>query len=293
MSISIAGVASTLGRAAIFSRSRAIAARWSAAPDSWHFSSTRRNGVGHEVLDVVAKDLVVADHGGHVVWRVQRGGEQADFGHCAGDTRHGDEVTHLEGPQRDHESACGKVGQQARPGRADGDTDTRYQCGERGGLYAEVAQDANYQEDVQGDRHHRAEVAQHGRVHLLALQGFADHAQHQADQPAANDSENEGAQYLEAHAGHRDNDDVLVTGDLCCVHFSLLELKNRPTGSLKILVGMGSGPDTFRQVPRPNRVHRRLALGLLLQQPLPGVETIYRRAVCYRNNSSLRTLHER
>ncbi|MNZ94813.1 hypothetical protein D3C78_1139300 [compost metagenome] len=152
--------------------------------------------VGRVVEDVVGKDLVVAHQGQHVVRGGDGGGEQADLGDRAGHPAGADEVADLERAQDDDEAAGGQIGQQPRPGHADGQADRGDQRGEGGGLHAEITEDADHQQDVEGDGDERAEVAQHGRVDPLVAEGLLHQADGDADQPATDHPEGDGGENL-------------------------------------------------------------------------------------------------
>jgi hypothetical protein len=68
-------------------------------------------GIGRVVLDRVAEDLAVADQRQHVVGRVDRRSEQADFLHRPGDAADRHEIADLDRPQDDQEDAAGKIGE--------------------------------------------------------------------------------------------------------------------------------------------------------------------------------------
>ena len=69
------------------------------------------------------------------------------------------EITDLERPEDDQERARGEVAEQPRPRRADRKTDTGEQCGKRRRLDAEIAKDADDQDDDHR-RHHTFGVGQ-------------------------------------------------------------------------------------------------------------------------------------
>ncbi|MNH21380.1 hypothetical protein D3C79_811870 [compost metagenome] len=154
-----------------------------------------------EVLDVVAEDLVVADQGQHVVRGVDRGSEETDLSDRTDHAAGADEVTDLERAQDDNEGTGRQVGQQPRPGHADGQTDRGKQRGEGSGLHAEVTEDADHQDDVQCHGDDRADIAQHGRVELLLGQGPLHHADGKTDQPASDDPEGNGGENLDRESG--------------------------------------------------------------------------------------------
>jgi hypothetical protein len=110
-----------------------------------------------------------------VIGRDQRGAEQAQLVHGAGDAADLHEVAHLERPQDEHEGACGEVAEHAAPGRADGHAGTGQDRREAGGLDAEVAEDAQYQRDVQRHRDDGAEVLGQRRVDVVAVHGRLHH----------------------------------------------------------------------------------------------------------------------
>ncbi len=167
-------------------------------------------GVARVVLDRVREDLVVADQRDDVVRRIERSGEQADFLDRAGHAGDRDEIAHLERPQHDQERPGREVGQQPRPCHADRHARRRDQRRERRGLDAEVAQDADHQQDVQRDGDDRADIAQHGRVHLLVFQRTLHQPHRQVDQPAADDPEGDRRQDLHSDIGGVLRHDCLV-----------------------------------------------------------------------------------
>ena len=80
-----------------------------------------------------------------------------------------------------------KFDEQSAPRGADRDADRGDQCGERRRLDAEVAQDADDEQDVERDIERVADVADHRRLDLLALERLPDQRADDADQPAADD----------------------------------------------------------------------------------------------------------
>ena len=128
------------------------------------------------------------------------------------------EIADLHRPQHHQEGARGEVGQQARPGHADGDAGRRDQGGEGRRLDAEVAENADDQQNIQGHRDDRADVAQHGRVDLLALQRGAHHVHRDTDQPAADHPECDGREHLDADLGRRRHDEILPARNIFLVH---------------------------------------------------------------------------
>ncbi|MNN30536.1 hypothetical protein D3C81_1441870 [compost metagenome] len=153
------------------------------------------------ILDVVAEDLVVTDQGQHVVRGIDRRGEQTDFLHHAGHAASGDDVANLERSQHDDETTGCQIGQQTGPGHADGQADRRDQGGQAGGLDAEVAEDADHQQDVQGNGDERSHVAQYRRVYILSRQPLLYQPHGEADQPASDDPEGNRCENLDAE-GH-------------------------------------------------------------------------------------------
>ena len=160
---------------------------------------------GRVVLQRIAHQLAVAHQRDHVVGRDDRRGEQAELAHGALDAAAGDVVADLEGAQHHQERAGREVRQQARPGGADREARGRQQCGERGRLEAEKAQDADHQHDVQHHADDRREVALQRGVDLAHGQRGLDQAHREADQPAAGPPQREGAEQLEAEV----DDDLL------------------------------------------------------------------------------------
>ena len=154
----------------------------------------------------------------HVVRAVDGGAEKADFHHRAFNAAGLDVVTDLERPQRDQERAGGKVRQQSAPGGADGDTHRCNQGGERGGFYAEVAEDGDDEDDVQRDADDVTDVAQQRRVNLLFGQRDGNQPYGNADQPAADDPDGDRAENLQSDCGQRGGDGV---HDVLHVHCDL------------------------------------------------------------------------
>jgi hypothetical protein len=167
---------------------------------------------------VSPEDLVVADQGEHVVRRVERRSEQTDFLDRAGDAADGHEVAHLQRPQDDQEYPAGKVGQQAGPGQTDGDPGGSEEGCKGRGLNAEITQDADHQQDIQGDIDDRPEVAHQGCIDLLAPQRALHHSTHPVDQPATNDPESDRGKHLDAEFGSVLQRQVLPAQDVFLVH---------------------------------------------------------------------------
>ena len=178
--------------------------------------------VGAEILDGVAEDFAVADDRHHIVRGVDRGREQADLRHRAGDAADGHEVADLEGFEHDQESARREIRQQAAPGGADCDAHPGDQRGEAGGLDAKVAQDRDDQHDVQGDVQDVADVAHQRRVDMLALQDLLQQTADHANQPAAADPECQRREHLQAQRGEIRDDEILILGDVHGVPLSVL-----------------------------------------------------------------------
>ena len=112
-----------------------------------------------------------------------------------------DEVADLEGPQDQHEGAGGEVAEHAAPGGADRHAGAGQHRGERRGLDAEVAEDAEHQRDVQRDGDDRAEVLGQRRVDVVAAHRRLHQRDHPADQPAADDPEGDRGEDLDAELG--------------------------------------------------------------------------------------------
>jgi hypothetical protein len=68
-----------------------------------------------EILDRIAKNLVVANHGLHVVRRIDSRRKQTQFSDRPRDTANRDEISNLERPQHNQEGTSRKICQQARP----------------------------------------------------------------------------------------------------------------------------------------------------------------------------------
>ena len=154
-----------------------------------------------EILDRVAEHLVVADDRLHVIRRIDGRRKQAQFGDGSGDAGHGHEIADLHRPQHDQECARRKMREQARPRHADGNTARRDQGGEGRGLDAEITKNANHQQDIQGHRDDRADIAQNGGIDFLAFKRRTNHTDHDTDQPAADDPECDCRQNLDADLG--------------------------------------------------------------------------------------------
>src|SRR5581483_3721526 len=162
------------------------------------FQVDAAEGVMREILDGVAEDFVVADQIQNVVQGVDRGDEQADFFDRAGDAAGSDKVADLERSQDHDKRAGGEIGQQAAPRHADGHPRGGDDGGEARGLDAEVAEDRDHQNYIQGDRDDRADVTQQGWIDLLFLHRRGNQAHGEADEPAADQPEGQRADDFEA-----------------------------------------------------------------------------------------------
>jgi hypothetical protein len=111
----------------------------------------------------------------------------------AGDARRGDEVADLEGAQKQHEQPGGEVGQQSRPGHADGHADGRQDTGEARRLDPEHAEDGDDQEDLQRQVQRRVEIARQRRIHRPPLGRVFRAAANERDDDAADDPQRDGA----------------------------------------------------------------------------------------------------
>src|SRR4030095_1994456 len=150
-------------------------------------------GVGREILDRLAHDLVVADEGPHVVRGVDRGGEHPDLLHGADDSAGANEITRPERTEDDQEDAGGEVAEQAAPGDADRHAGGGNERREGRRLDAEQPEDRDEQDDVESNRHGRGDVEAEGRVDTLADEPAADDPPAVADERAADDPERDGA----------------------------------------------------------------------------------------------------
>ena len=69
---------------------------------------------------------------------------------------------------------------------------------ERRRLDAEVTQDADDEQDIERNIDRAADVAAHRRLDLLPLEGLPNQRADDADEPATDDVDRDGAQHLEA-----------------------------------------------------------------------------------------------
>src|ERR1044071_2962584 len=154
--------------------------------------------VMREILNGVAENFAVADEIHNIVQRIDRGDEKADFLDGAGDAAGGDEVADLERSQDHDKCAGGEVRQQAAPRHADRHAGGSDDGGEAGGLDAEVAENRDYKNDIQGHRNDRADVTQQRRIDFLLLHRGGDQVHGKADEPAADQPEDQRANDFEA-----------------------------------------------------------------------------------------------
>ena len=119
---------------------------------SWAVRSTRRYGLWLKFLIVPFMIFGIADHRLHVVRCVDRRAEETDHLHRALDFAGDDVVADLERPQHENERARCEIRQQPAPRRAYRDAEARDERRERRRLDAEVAEDRDDQDDVEGDR---------------------------------------------------------------------------------------------------------------------------------------------
>ena len=68
--------------------------------------------IDREILDRVTKYLIVPNNGLYVVWRVERRGKQAQFGHSAGNAGNRHKIANFQRAQDNNESTGCKIGQQ-------------------------------------------------------------------------------------------------------------------------------------------------------------------------------------
>ena len=157
----------------------------------------------HAVVDdVVREHAVVADQHARAIRRVERGAEQADLAHRAGDRRDQDQITDLERTQYHQEHAGGEIREQAGPGDADGHAAGGHQCRKARRLDAEETEDAEEQRDLERHPRKRLRIARKRCVDRLRLHRAPECREHAADHPAAYHPDHDGGEKAQP-CGHQ------------------------------------------------------------------------------------------